>query len=124
MPIVIVPPLRPAWEEGAIAHGGSLLLSPLRAIQIFLHTAVIDDVLPSLAFCALWCTFCRMSRYLLEFYYRLRSSGGSTNDRNEDDEGATAHVLPLPRGDNDAAPPDHLLWSRRCWGGGIATPSL
>ncbi len=80
-------PLRPAWEEGAIVRGGSLLLSPSlsRAIGIFLRTTVVDDALPPLSFCALQCAFCPTSTYWLEFYYRQGSSGGSTNNRNNND---------------------------------------
>ena len=118
-------PLNSAWEEGAIAHGGLSLPSSSCAAGIFLRTAVVDDALPLLALCALWCAFCPMSRYWLKFYYQRGSSGRSTNDCNNNDKGATAHVtLLLPSRDNNAAPPDHLLQSRRCRGGGVATSTL
>ena len=118
-------PLCPAWEEGAIARGGLSSLLPSCAIGIFLRTTIIDDALPPLAFCAPRCAFCPTSRYWLEFNYRQGSSGGLTNYRNDDDEGATARVtLPSPSGDGNAAPPDHLLRSRRCRNGGVSTPAL
>ena len=117
-------PLHPAWEEGAIARGGLLLLSPPRATGM--RTDIVDDdPLPPLAFCTLRCTFCLTSRYWLEFYYPQGISGESTNDRNHDTKGVTTRFpLPAPSGDDNAAPPDHLLRSRRCWGGNVAVPAL
>ena len=44
----------------------SPLLLPLGAVAIFLRTAIVDDVLPPLAFCSLRCVFCPTSRYWLE----------------------------------------------------------
>jgi hypothetical protein len=101
------------------------LPSPFHVVRIFLRTAVVDDTLPPPVFCTLRCALCPTLNYCLDFYYRQGSSGGLTNDHNDNNEGATARVpLPTLSGDNDAAPPDHLLRSRYCLGGGVAMPAL
>ena len=105
--------------------GGLSSPSPLCAIGTFLHTSIVDDVLPPSAFCALRCAFCPRWRYWLGFFYQRWSSGGSTKDCNNNNEGAMTRVpLPAPSREDDAAPPDHLLPSRFFWGGGIAMPAL
>ena len=61
----------------------------------------------------------------MEYYYWQGRSNGWTNDHGNNNEGATTCTpLPAPSRDNNAAPLNHLLRLRRCWGSNVATPAL